>query len=139
MGKSRSTRIVDRTHTARYSERRFGSALMGGREPTHRVPGARNTARARNLSAGAESSPQHDEGARMGVGAKPEPEPGGLRARLRAWTRSLLCRATARQRAWIVLASFLVCAYAAGVLGYVVTTPEVGVRCAFTPVVNHFY
>src|SRR5262249_35661319 len=35
--------------------------------------------------------------------------------------------------------AFLVCAYAIGVLGYVLLMPEVGVRCAFTPVVNHFY
>jgi transcriptional regulator with GAF, ATPase, and Fis domain len=38
-----------------------------------------------------------------------------------------------------VVAAVLVCSYAAGVLGYVLATPEIGVRCAFTPVVNHFY
>src|SRR4051794_25984445 len=45
----------------------------------------------------------------------------------------------ARRRAWIVCAAVFVCAYAVGVLGYVLLTPEIGVRCAFTPVVNHFY
>jgi DNA-binding NtrC family response regulator len=45
----------------------------------------------------------------------------------------------ARRRFLIVLAAVLVLAYAAGVLGYVLTTPEIGVRCAFTPEVNYFY
>src|SRR5262249_7591231 len=45
----------------------------------------------------------------------------------------------ARCRAWVVCASLFVCVYAAGVLGYVLATPELGLRCAFTPVVNHFY
>src|SRR5262249_36980115 len=36
-------------------------------------------------------------------------------------------------------ASLLVCAYALSVLFYVLSTPELGVRCAFSPVVNHFY
>src|SRR5262249_9765438 len=44
-----------------------------------------------------------------------------------------------RQRAFIVVASVLVCAYAAAVMGYVLVTPEIGVRCAFTRVVNHVY
>src|SRR4051794_39871155 len=44
-----------------------------------------------------------------------------------------------RCRAWVVCAAVFVCAYAAGVLGYVLVTPELGIRCAFTPVVNHFY
>jgi transcriptional regulator with GAF, ATPase, and Fis domain len=39
----------------------------------------------------------------------------------------------------IILAAMLVCGYAAGVIGYVRSTPEIGVRCAFTPVVNYFY
>ncbi len=42
------------------------------------------------------------------------------------------------RRAWIVAASCLVCAYTLGVLGYVLSTPEIGVRCAFTAVVNNF-
>ena len=45
----------------------------------------------------------------------------------------------ARQRAWIAVVSLLVCAYSISVLTYVLATPEIGVRCAFTPVVNHFY
>jgi transcriptional regulator with GAF, ATPase, and Fis domain len=45
----------------------------------------------------------------------------------------------ARCRAWVVCATVFVCAYAVGVLGYVLMTPELGIRCAFTPVVNHFY
>src|SRR5262245_54533510 len=51
----------------------------------------------------------------------------------------LASQPVARRRAWVVLASVLVCAYAGGVLGYVLFTPEIGIRCAFTPVVNHFY
>jgi hypothetical protein len=45
----------------------------------------------------------------------------------------------ARHRAGIGLVSFLVCAYSISVLSYVLATPEIGIRCAFTPVVNHFY
>src|SRR4051812_39388433 len=44
-----------------------------------------------------------------------------------------------RCRTAIVVAAFLVCGYALSVLAYVVAVPEIGVRCAFTPVVNHFY
>ncbi len=44
----------------------------------------------------------------------------------------------ARCRLAIVVALILVCAYAAGVISYVMLTPDIGVRCAFTPVVNHF-
>jgi transcriptional regulator with GAF, ATPase, and Fis domain len=44
-----------------------------------------------------------------------------------------------RRRLWVVLATFLVGSYALWVLGYVLATPEIGVRCAFTPVVNYFY
>jgi transcriptional regulator with GAF, ATPase, and Fis domain len=39
----------------------------------------------------------------------------------------------------IILAAFLVCGYAACVLAYVRSSPEIGVRCAFTPIVNYFY
>ena len=60
---------------------------------------------------------------------------GGGRA-LRGWIGALAAelasQPVARRRAWVVLASVLVCAYAGGVLGYVVTTPEIGVRCAFS-------
>ncbi len=45
---------------------------------------------------------------------------------------------SARCRLAIVAATLLVFAYAGGVIGYVMTTPDIGVRCAFTPVVNHF-
>jgi transcriptional regulator with GAF, ATPase, and Fis domain len=39
----------------------------------------------------------------------------------------------------IVAAAFLVCAYAGGVLGYVwLFSPDIGVRCAFTPAINDF-
>jgi transcriptional regulator with GAF, ATPase, and Fis domain len=38
----------------------------------------------------------------------------------------------------IVASTFLVCAYAFGVGWYVMRTPEIGVRCTFSPVVNHF-
>jgi transcriptional regulator with GAF, ATPase, and Fis domain len=39
----------------------------------------------------------------------------------------------------ISIAALLACVYAVAVMGYVVGTPEIGVRCAFTRVVNHFY
>src|SRR4051812_44001089 len=45
----------------------------------------------------------------------------------------------ARRQAAIALVSLLACAYSISVLTYVLSTPELGVRCAFTPVVNHFY
>ncbi len=44
-----------------------------------------------------------------------------------------------RRRLYIVVAALLVCTYALTVLAYVIATPEIGIRCAFTPVVNHFY
>ncbi len=53
--------------------------------------------------------------------------------------KGLLRQRTCRRRFLIVVAAGFVCAYAVGVLGYVRSTPEIGVRCAFTPVVNHFY
>ncbi|MGH7171352.1 MAG: hypothetical protein ACRELG_13840 [Gemmataceae bacterium] len=52
--------------------------------------------------------------------------------------RMLLQRKIARRRLAIVAAAVLVFAYAGGVLSYVMLTPDIGVRCAFTPVVNHF-
>jgi transcriptional regulator with GAF, ATPase, and Fis domain len=45
---------------------------------------------------------------------------------------------SARHRLLIVAAALVVFAYAAGVLSYVMLMPEIGVRCAFTPVVNQF-
>jgi transcriptional regulator with GAF, ATPase, and Fis domain len=44
-----------------------------------------------------------------------------------------------RCRLLIVLAGLLVCAYAFGVLGYVLSTPDIGVRCAFTTKVDKFF
>ncbi len=52
---------------------------------------------------------------------------------------ALARNADARWRAVIVAAAVLACGYALAVMGYVVGTPEIGVRCAFTRVVNHFY
>jgi transcriptional regulator with GAF, ATPase, and Fis domain len=63
---------------------------------------------------------------------------GALPAALRALAGELARNPISRRRAWILLAAFLVCGYAAWVLGYVLATPEIGVRCAFTPVVNFF-
>ncbi|MHB1425092.1 MAG: hypothetical protein ACYC3I_18120, partial [Gemmataceae bacterium] len=50
----------------------------------------------------------------------------------------LLQRKGTRRRLTIVAATVLVFAYAGGVINYVMHTPDIGVRCAFTPVVNHF-
>src|SRR5207244_288571 len=58
---------------------------------------------------------------------------------LRSLALALWREPVARRRAWVVVAAVLVCAYAAGVLVFVVSTPEVGIRCAFTTVVNNFY
>src|SRR4051812_32192671 len=63
----------------------------------------------------------------------------GTPALVRAFGHALLHQAVTRRRLLIVVAAFLVCGYAAGVLAYVLATPEIGVRCAFTPVVNRFY
>src|SRR5947208_3072340 len=45
----------------------------------------------------------------------------------------------ARRRLAIVLIAFVVASYAITVLGYVLFTPEVGIRIGFTPVVSRFY
>jgi transcriptional regulator with GAF, ATPase, and Fis domain len=50
----------------------------------------------------------------------------------------LLQHKSARRRMAIVAATVLVFTYAVGVLSYVMMMPDIGVRCAFTPVVNHF-
>jgi hypothetical protein len=63
----------------------------------------------------------------------------GWKSHVRDLGHSLLHQSVTRRRAWIIVASFLVCGYALGVFGYVLATPEIGVRCAFTPIVNHFY
>ncbi|HVS34930.1 MAG TPA: sigma 54-interacting transcriptional regulator, partial [Gemmataceae bacterium] len=52
---------------------------------------------------------------------------------------AVCAQAAARRRLFIVIAALLVSTYAFAVLAYVITTAEIGVRCAFTPVVNHFY
>jgi transcriptional regulator with GAF, ATPase, and Fis domain len=58
-----------------------------------------------------------------------------------AWrgTAEFLRLPSGRHRLVIVGAALLALAYAVSVLGYVMFTPEIGIRCAFTPVVNHFY
>jgi transcriptional regulator with GAF, ATPase, and Fis domain len=58
---------------------------------------------------------------------------------LRCAGAGLVRQRVCRRRFLIVLAAFLVIGYAAGVLYYVSSTPEIGVRCAFTPVVNYFF
>ena len=63
---------------------------------------------------------------------------GALRG-LRRASEILWRQPAARRRLFIVAAALLVCTYALGVLGYVIATPEIGVRCAFSLVVNHFY
>ncbi|HEY7308412.1 MAG TPA: sigma 54-interacting transcriptional regulator [Gemmataceae bacterium] len=45
---------------------------------------------------------------------------------------------SSRRRLAILVASILVCAYTLGVSFYVMLTPDIGVRCAFFPVVNQF-
>jgi transcriptional regulator with GAF, ATPase, and Fis domain len=50
----------------------------------------------------------------------------------------LFQRKSAQRRLAIVVATVLVFAYAGGVLSYVMLMPDIGVRCAFTPVVNQF-
>ena len=53
--------------------------------------------------------------------------------------RSAVLDPVSRRHLAIVVAALLVCTYAGGILCYVSLTPELGIRCAFTPVVNHFY
>ncbi len=52
---------------------------------------------------------------------------------------TLLRQKIVRRRLAILAATALVCAYAVGVNSYVMLTPDIGVRCAFTPVVNQFH
>ncbi len=56
----------------------------------------------------------------------------------RALSHALWTDRIARTRAGILLSSLLICVYSVAVLLYVLTLPEIGVRCAFTPVVNQF-
>jgi DNA-binding NtrC family response regulator len=53
--------------------------------------------------------------------------------------RALFHQPVVRRRVWVVVATGLVCAYALGVLSYVLATPEIGVRCAFTTEVHNFF
>src|SRR5581483_6159094 len=57
---------------------------------------------------------------------------------LRALLVTLWTQPIARRRFAVVIAGVFVCCYALAVLGYVFVTPEIGVRCAFTPAVDHF-
>jgi transcriptional regulator with GAF, ATPase, and Fis domain len=52
---------------------------------------------------------------------------------------AILARAIVRRRTWIALAGLLALGYAVAVLLYALSTPDIGIRCAFTPVVNSFY
>jgi transcriptional regulator with GAF, ATPase, and Fis domain len=51
---------------------------------------------------------------------------------------ALLRQPVARRRLVLFLAALFVCANAVAVLGYVLVTPDIGVRCAFSRVVNDF-
>src|SRR5439155_25114023 len=55
-----------------------------------------------------------------------------------AWLRSLR-HSAGRRRLVIVVAATLVCAYAVGVFGHVMTTPDLGLRFAFSRFVNRVY
>src|SRR3954453_2783537 len=57
---------------------------------------------------------------------------------LRAGGAALWSQPVVRRRTAIIVAAVFVWSYALGVLTYVLLTPEIGLRCAFTPVVNHF-
>src|SRR5262245_2727783 len=63
----------------------------------------------------------------------------GLPARVWGLAHALWTDSIARRRAWILIAGTLVCLYSVAVLTYVLTLPEIGIRCAFTPVVNFVY
>jgi transcriptional regulator with GAF, ATPase, and Fis domain len=58
---------------------------------------------------------------------------------LRRLARALWTDPITRRRGWILLAGCLICVYSLAVLAYSLTLPEIGVRSAFTPVVNFFY
>jgi transcriptional regulator with GAF, ATPase, and Fis domain len=59
-------------------------------------------------------------------------------AQCRSLAASAIQSAVARRRLLILVAAVLVLSYAGGVLSYVLSTPEIGTRTAFTPVVNQF-
>lgn len=70
-----------------------------------------------------------------------EPQTDTARPRFqkaRAALQVLRTDATVQRRAGIVLAAVLVCGYAIGVMAYAQSVPDIGIRCAFTPVVNRF-
>jgi transcriptional regulator with GAF, ATPase, and Fis domain len=92
---------------------------------------------AKGFSVGAESSARGAEGAHSMAGWRAWF--GALAGRIGAALAALRHQPSVRQRALIVAAAVLVAAYALGVLAYVLLTPEIGIRCAFTPVVNHFF
>ncbi len=62
-----------------------------------------------------------------------------VRSETRALVDAVIQQPLVRQRIGIIAAACLVTAYALGILAYVLRTPEIGIRCAFSPVVNHFF
>src|ERR1700730_12179323 len=61
----------------------------------------------------------------------------------RVWSTSLglgrFCARMATSRGLLVLAGVFVCGYAASILWYAQTLPDLGIRSAFTPVVKYFH
>jgi transcriptional regulator with GAF, ATPase, and Fis domain len=55
------------------------------------------------------------------------------------WCVQHLGASVVRRRLMIVVAAVLVCSYALAVLGYVLSIPDIGLRCAFSPVVSHVH
>jgi transcriptional regulator with GAF, ATPase, and Fis domain len=55
------------------------------------------------------------------------------------WCLGQLRESVVRRRLLIIVAAVLVCAYALAVLGYVLSIPDMGLRCAFSPTVSHVY
>jgi transcriptional regulator with GAF, ATPase, and Fis domain len=62
----------------------------------------------------------------------------GLRTGL-AQTIAAVREPIGRRHLLIITAAILVCVYALGVFWYVLSIPDIGLRCAFTPVVNRAY
>src|SRR5262245_21509479 len=52
---------------------------------------------------------------------------------------SLFRNSSARSRLFIVVSGVLGCAYALGVISYVLSMPDIGVRCTFSAEVDHFF
>src|SRR5436305_1481415 len=61
-----------------------------------------------------------------------------LAQQLRSWLIALWREPVVRNRALIVLAGVFVCLYGLNVIAYVLSRPDLGVRTAFSTVVNHF-